>query len=284
MAQVPVSVSAASTGQPHPSREPGRQLKARLRAGEVLVGGTLMEFARPSLVRVYSEAGFDFLMLENEHMLFSPAAIADTVAAARSCGLPVISKIPQLERGETTRLLDCGVVGIQLPRTETREQVETLRSFIKFPPHGTRAAAPGLGNSDFRQPTDLKKWLADQDAETILVAHIETRKAFENAEEIITTPGVDMVYLGPGDFTIEMGHPGEPNHPEVSGPMEKILELCKRHKVPFGTTAYSTEAAAGWIAKGAQFFEARSELSMIYQSASQLVRDYQKLKPESAKR
>lgn len=265
------------------ARQPGRRLKARLRAGDVLVGASIVELARPSLVRIYREAGFDFVMLENEHMLFGPNAIADTVAAARAEGLPVVAKVPQLERGETTRLLDCGVVAIQLPRTETREQIETLTSFIKFPPQGTRAAAPGLGNSDFRPPKDVRQWLADQDAETVLVAHIETRKAYENAAEIVGAPGVDMVYVGPGDFAIEMGHPGEPGHPDVRGPMEEILEMCRRHRVAFGTTAYTVESAAEWIAKGAQFFETRSELSLLYQSASQVVRDYQKLILERAK-
>jgi 4-hydroxy-2-oxoheptanedioate aldolase len=242
----------------------------------------LLEFARPSLVRTYREAGFDFLYIENEHMLFDPSAMADTVAAARSSDLPVISKISQLDRGEITRLLDCGVVGIQLPRTETREQIEALRDFIKFPPLGTRAVAPGLGNSDFRQPVSWPKWLEEQNAETTLVAHIETRKGYQNAEVITATPGVDMVYVGPGDFSVEMGRPGEPDHPDVRGPMEEIIELCKLHGVPFGTTPFSAESARWWVMKGASFFEARDELSLIYDGASQLVREYRKFEREYA--
>jgi 4-hydroxy-2-oxoheptanedioate aldolase len=215
-------------------------------------------------------------------MLFSPTAIADTVSAARSVGLPVVAKIPQLERGETTRLLDCGVVAIQLPRTETRQQIETLRDFIKFPPLGTRATAPGLGNSDFRQPANWTMWLREQNAETLLVVHIETKKAYEDAETIIATPGIDMVYLGPGDFSVEMGHPGEPDHPEVRGPMEKILDLCKKYSVPFGTTPFSAKAARRWIAKGARFFEVGDELSLIYEGASKLVQEYQGFQTEYA--
>ncbi len=59
----------------------------------------------------------------------------------------------------------------------------------------------------------------------------------ENAAEIVTTPGVDMVYIGPGDFSVEMGQPGDWDHPDVVGPAEEILDLCKAHNVPFGTTA-----------------------------------------------
>ena len=65
-------------------------------------------------------------------------------------------------------------------------------------------------------------------APTTLVVHIETRRAYENAEEIVSTPGVDMVYVGPGDFSIEMGYPGDYDHPVVCGAMEEILKRCNK--------------------------------------------------------
>ncbi len=119
--------------------------------------------------------------------------------------------------------------------------------------------------------------MVDQDAEITLVVHIETRKGYENAEEIVSTPGVDMVYVGPGDFSVEMGHPGKPEHPDVARPMEEILECCKKYDIPFGTTALSIEAARRWIEKGARFFETKDELAFIYEGASRLVREYREL-------
>jgi 2-keto-3-deoxy-L-rhamnonate aldolase RhmA len=264
---------------PYPEGGPGRQLKARLHKGEVLVGGILTEYARPSLVKLYCQAGFDFLYVEYEHGSFAPTALADTVLCARDNGLPVIAKTPQLERAEVARLLECGVVGIQLPRTESRAQVEMLRGFLKFPPAGSRAVAPGYGNSDYIPLTNWKSWMDEQDAETVLVVHIETRIGYEQAAEIISTPGVDMVYVGPGDFSIEMGHPGAYDHPEVAGPMTQILGLCTQQRVPFGTTAASVAAAGNWVQKGARFFETADELTFIYEGASQLVREYRKLIP-----
>ena len=47
--------------------------------------------------------------------------------------------------------------------------------------------------------------MKEQDSETLLVVHIETKLGYENAEAIISTPGVDMVYVGPGDLTVELG-------------------------------------------------------------------------------
>src|SRR5712691_3226309 len=108
---------------PYPEGGPGRNLKARLPAGPALVGGILTEYARPSLVKIYRQASFDFLYVEYEHVFCVPAALADCVLCARDNGLPVIAKTPQLERAEVAKLLECGIVGIQLPRTESRAEV-----------------------------------------------------------------------------------------------------------------------------------------------------------------
>lgn len=265
--------------QPRPAATPGRTLKQRLKAGEVLVGGIGTEYLRPSLVKLYLQAGFDFLYIEYEHCLFSPTTMADTVLCARDNGLPVIAKTPQLERAEVAKLLECGIVGIQLPRTESRADVETLRSYLKFPPYGSRAIAPGYGSSGYVQPPDWSAWMHEQDEETCLVVHIETRRAYENAEEIISTPGVDMVYVGPGDFSIEMGHPGHYDHPDVVGPMQEILQLCKKYNVPFGTTASGPAGAEAWVKGGAQFFETTDELALILDGARTLVDKYREFCP-----
>ena len=258
----------------YPEGGPGRQLKARLAAREVLVGGMVLEYTRPSLMKLYQQAGYDFVYIEYEHAYFGMAEFADTVVAARDNGLPVVAKTPQLERQEVAKLLECGVVGMQLPRTETREEIETLIDYIKLYPKGSRASATGYGSSDYIKPTDRQGWIAGQDAETTLVVHIETRTGYANAEEIVSTPGVDMVYCGPGDSSLEFGHPGDWDHPEVLGPMEQVLDLCLRHGVPFGTSVKGHESAARWIGKGALFFEEASELDLIRNGAAAIVEGY----------
>lgn len=272
MAKLPTSFSPA--GSPYPEGGPGRHLKARLQNGDVLLGAMLSEYIRPSIVKLFRDAGFDFLYIEYEHGFLDPAALADTVLYSRAVGLPVVAKTPQLERAEVAKMLECGIVGVQLPRTESREEIETLLSYLKFPPRGTRAVAPGWGNSDYVRPADWQSWMNDQDAETAVVVHIETCVGYERAEEIVSTPGVDMVYVGPGDFSIEMGHPGGYDHPDVLGPMREILQLCRKHGVAFGTTASSAEAAKEWVANGTQFFETADELELIADGASKLVGEY----------
>ncbi|MCY3764140.1 MAG: aldolase/citrate lyase family protein [Gemmatimonadetes bacterium] len=271
----PLSDSSKGIDNPwYPEGGPGRHLKARLNRGDVLIGATLEAYAHPSLVKMFRHAGFDFLYIEYEHSLFDLQDLADTILSARDNGMPVIAKTPQLERQEVSKLLEAGVVGIQLPRTETREQVERLLSYLKFPPAGTRAVAPGWGNSDYREVVDWRGWMDEQDQETTLVVHLETVRGYRNAEEILSLPGVDMCFVGPGDTSIEFGHPGDFDHPEVRGPMEDVLKRCKKHGVAFGTMPWSAAAAGDWARRGAAFYEATSELGFIRAGAAALVEEY----------
>jgi len=119
--------------------------------------------------------------------------------------------------------------------------------------------------------------MIEQDLETTLVVHIETKIGYDNAESIISTPGVDMVYVGPSDFSVEMGQPSNPDHPDVTKPMEEILNLCKKHNVPYGTTTFDINSASSWIKKGAQFFLGPSELDLIVSGATDFVNSYKEM-------
>lgn len=273
--------SASARPRPADPNRIGRDFKKRLRRGDQMVGAMVFEYLRPSLVKIFRRAGFDFIFIEKEHGIFDSRELPDFVLSARDNGVPVVSKIGSLNRSEVTRLIDAGIVGIQLPRTESREQLLELANYMKFPPLGTRAGAPCFGNVDYSWASDYdvggRKWQKGANEATSIVAQIETAKGYENAAEIVTTPGVDMVYVGPYDFSISMGRPGEYDHPDVAGPMKEILRLCRRHGVPFGTTASGPKAAKKWIAAGCQFFDAVDELSLIDAGARQTMDTYRQM-------
>jgi 2-dehydro-3-deoxyglucarate aldolase/4-hydroxy-2-oxoheptanedioate aldolase len=267
----------------HDPNRLGLSFRERLKRRDLLLGGIVMEYLRPSIVKTYRQAGFDFIYIENEHALFSGPALADFIQCARDNQMPVICKVGQLERDAVARLLDAGVVGIQLPRSETRDEMLQLINFMKFHPHGSRAGAPCFGNVDYQPPADDRQWLETANEATVLAAHIETQKGYENAEQIISTPGVDMVYVGPYDLSIALGHPGKFDHPAVKQAMMKMLAWCKQYNVPFGTTVGSLENAADLVRQGCTFFEMIDELSLLLRGASNAVDSYRKLKRAAVK-
>src|SRR5438105_15659688 len=144
-------------------------LKSMLKEGRVLVGMTTQHVTTPWLARLWKHSGADFVYVEYEHSFMNEAELAQFVLACRTDGLPVVAKVPECSRTHVAKLLECGVIGIQLPWTETRDQVDRLVSYVKFPPLGIRAAAPGMGNSDYNLQVNGREFIESAKRERVLL-------------------------------------------------------------------------------------------------------------------
>jgi 4-hydroxy-2-oxoheptanedioate aldolase len=184
-----------------------------------------------------------------------------------------VAKIPELARAEAARLLDMGVVGIQLPRTESRREIDQLRGYIKFPPDDTRASSSGLGNTSYAKPKDKALWYRQTNEETILIAHIETLKGAQNVDEIVSLPDVDICFVGTSDLSVDLGRPGDYTNSDFRAAVQSIFDAAKRHGKVCGIPASDYETAKYWIERGVQFFECQSELDLIRTGAAKAVEE-----------
>jgi 2-keto-3-deoxy-L-rhamnonate aldolase RhmA len=244
-----------------------KTLKERLRDGEIVFGGTVAEHLRPSVVKAYVNAGFDYVFLENEHAAFDPARLSDFVLCARDNGLTVVSKLGELSRAETARLLEMGVMGIQLPRTETADDMRTLIDFIKYPPVGSRASATAYGNS-FYGKVDKETWYEQMNAETFVLSHFETRAGAENAEAIMAVDGIDICFIGSSDLSLSYGVPGQYKDPDFLATVNRILDIAAGRNIIRGIVATDYDSASYWIERGVQYFECNNELDFIRSGAA----------------
>ena len=245
----------------------------RLKAGEVVFGATVMEYLRPSLVKTFCNAGFDFLFIENEHALFSQERLSDFILCARDHGLAVVVKTGQLERDATARLLEAGALGIQLPRTECLNDLEQLQSFMKYSPLGTRASATGYGNSFYVKPKNKRQWYDQMNEETFLVGHIETRKGVENIEEIVSLPGLNICLVGTSDLSLDYGKPGDYKSTEFLTLVQQVFDAARKQGVACGIPASDHDSVKYWIEHGVQFFECATELDLLRAGAGKLIDD-----------
>jgi len=237
-------------------------LKQLLREKDTVIAATVMEFLRPSFVKLCKYAGFDLVYLEYEHALMNPAAFNDFVVSARDNGLPVVAKTPDLIRHLLGKILESGVAGIQLPRTNTAADIAKLVDFCKYPPTGTRAGVSGMASTDYLH-VPAEEHLRRLNDELCIVAHIETREGLKNIDEIVSNPHVDICYVGTFDLAIDLGTPGDMNSPVVLEAMDRICEACLRHGVVPGANGSDPETIRALRAKGVRFFEGPSDLDMI---------------------
>lgn len=250
-------------------------MKKKLQEGKVVVGMTVLEWNRPSIAKLASLAGFDFLFLEQEHTFINEETMANIILLAREIDLPVIVKVPSLHRHFISRSLDMGAMGIQLPRTDTAEDVEKMVNCIKLPPIGDRAGCPGIAQTDYL-PVPANEFFTRMNEETLVIAHIETQIGLQNLNEIATNDQVDVVFIGPYDLAASLGYPGESEHPVVLKEVTRVIEVSRRYGKAPGIAALDFDTARRWIDRGMQLIESASDIGMILDAGTELMGKFRK--------
>jgi 2-keto-3-deoxy-L-rhamnonate aldolase RhmA len=249
-----------------PSLIPGNRIRAKLADGATVVGTMLVEVRQPSVMTLLANAGFDFVLIDNEHGPFSVESIADLSRAARDRGVTPIVRIPELTYAHVTQALDGGAQGIMLPRVTERSQVEACVGFMKYPPAGRRGAVLGRGHTEFKAGA-LADTLADSNRETFLVVQIETAQAVERLDEILSVPGVDAALVGPTDLSLSLGVPGQMDNPVLTGAIERTMAAAARHKVVPAIHTNDVAMTADWARKGMRLVSISSEAGLLMAGA-----------------
>jgi len=250
-----------------------KSIKQLLEEKEIVVGLTLQQVTAPWVAKVYADAGADFIFVENEHVFFNEADLASFVLSSRLNGLPVVAKSPYVSKGAIAKMLDSGITGIQLPLTESAEQIGMVVTYTKFPPIGNRTAGPGIGNSDY-EPVDLSQWVKQANEDTCVIAHIESKTGLENIDEILQVPHVDIMFIGMFDLTVSIGQPAKYNHPDVVAAIERLIGAAKEHEKVIGMWAPRFELAQPWIKKGVRFFEGMGDVGFLAKGAMNFVKSF----------
>ena len=103
---------------------------------------------------------------------------------------------------------------------------------------------------------------------------IETAEALENLQEIVTTPGLDGVYVGPSDLALALGLPpiGDNNHPKHVAAVEQIRVACADAGIAIGIHTSSVEYTRRYLAAGFQFVTLGSDSGFMGRAAGEDLR------------
>ncbi|MFN7992971.1 MAG: aldolase/citrate lyase family protein [Bryobacteraceae bacterium] len=246
-------------------------VKQALAEGKVQLGTGFGQFRSPEIPRMLAAAGFQWAFIDTEHGGFDLETVQDICRVSNLCGLSPVVRVADLQYALVARALDCGAQGLIFPRVESPELLERAISWTKFPPAGVRGYGLTASQVDYESLT-FSQIIEHMNANTMVVFQIETRRAFEAREELLSVPGVDAVMIGPADFSIALGVPGEFQHPKMVEAMEAIRDTCARHGVAPGTQTRSAALARFWKERGMRFLGCSNDSAMLYERAVELVK------------
>lgn len=246
---------------------PDNRAKVALKAGRLLMGTMLADIRQPSLMQILRNAGFDFVIIDNEHGAFSIESIADISRMARILGLTPIVRVPELAYPYIAQSLDVGSQGIMLPRVTHPDQVHQILEIMKYPPLGKRGTAMSRGQTDFRAGP-LEENLAHANANSFLWIQIETADALQHLDEIVAIAGVDALFVGPTDLSISLGVAGQTDAAPLIDAIERVLAVCKAHGVAAAIQANDLAYARRWVERGMNILSYSSEIGLLAAAAN----------------
>ena len=168
--------------------------------GGTAIGGWL---AIPSgfSAEVMAKAGYDALNVDMQHGVQDYQSLVACYQAIGPAGPVPMARVPWLEPGIIGKVLDAGAAGIICPMVNTVQQAKDLVSYMRYPPVGVRSHGPIRAGTYGEAGTYYKTANAD----VICMPMIETEEAVDNIDAIVDVPGIDAVYVGPGDLGFSIG-------------------------------------------------------------------------------
>lgn len=222
-------------------------LKQKMAAGQNVLG-LLNSVPSPWLVEMIGYAGYDFVILDMEHLAVNPETVESLVRAAECAGLIPLIRVPACVPDVITRALDTGALGVVVPRVNSPEQARQVVRASRYHPLGERGITGGR-TTGFGT-LDLGSYMERANREILVVLMIEDREGVERIDEILAVPGIDWVLEGALDMSQSYGVPGDAQHPDVQAALQRIATACQRHGVAFCALPRLPEQAAQWRQEG----------------------------------
>lgn len=233
---------------------------ARIRKGDPARVCALGTYS-PPYVALAARAGYDCIWLDLEHKAMGNVEVQALLAYARIYDIDVVVRTPTREKVGLYRFLEDGATGLMVPHVSNADEARALVMATKFPPLGDRGLDNAGFDSDFRIDPDNAAYAANANAETFLAIQIETPAAVDNCEEISAVPGVDILFVGPGDLGFRLALEGDPDGARLESAHERVARTAEAHGIAWGCPA-GGESIPHRIGQGARFLANTGEFFM----------------------
>lgn len=191
--------------------------KAKIRAGGRVLNAWC-SIASSHVAEAMAHQGFDSVTVDLQHGGLDYAAAFQMLQGISTSAATPLARVPWNEPGILMKVLDSGAYGIICPMINSRRDAEAFVGACRYAPMGFRSYGPNR----VTQYAGADYW-NHANEEVMLLAQIETAEALDHVDEILSVPGLDGVYVGPGDLSLSLGYP-----PSMSPKDKPVLDAMAR--------------------------------------------------------
>ncbi|MDR5781104.1 aldolase/citrate lyase family protein [Caballeronia sp. LZ065] len=241
--------------------------------------GLWAAFADGYVTEALASAGFDWLLIDNEH---APNDLRSTLAQLQAMAPYRSHAVVRPVRSDTAlikQLLDIGAQTLLLPMIDTPEQAREAVAATRYPPHGVRGVGAALGRAS--RWNRVPDYLSRAAGEICVLLQVETTTGLSNLAAIANIEGVDGVFFGPADLSASMGLLGKAGAEPVREAIRDGIALVRQAGKAAGVLAPDETHAREYLAAGATFVAIGTDVSLLTGAANKLLAGYKDVKDAS---
>jgi 4-hydroxy-2-oxoheptanedioate aldolase len=172
------------------------------------------------------------------------------------------------------KALDAGAYGVIVPMVNSRQEALAAVSACRYPPEGQRSFGPTRAALYAG-----KGYAREANRQIACIAMIETRQALDNLDEIVTTPGLDGVYIGPADLALALGLApvGDNSDPDHAAAITLIFETSRSHGLAVGIHTWGEVYTRHYLEQGFHFVTLGSDSDFMARTAAAELQAVRKL-------
>jgi len=247
----------------------GIDLKDKLRRGATCFGGWCV-ITDPIAPEVMSHLGYDWLFLDTEHSPIPLDTLQTMILMTQRGGTPAIVRVPWNDAVMIKQALDVGAEGILVPMVRSAAEAEHAGRAARYPPQGVRGWAPRAASDFFRRIQDYTAEANDRIVVWVQIEHID---AVNDLDNILQVPGLDGIFVGPGDLSFSMGIPMQWEHPELLAAIQHVAATARAAGIPVGGAVDDTvEETMRWLDWGFQFVTLGTDWGFMRDAAASQIK------------
>ena len=201
------------------------RVKKVMAEGKLAVG-TYVALADPQIVEIIGLAGYDAAFIDMEHTAFDLPLVGEMIRAADQVGVTSLVRVPGNDANLILRLLDLGAEGIIIPHIDGIEGAKQAVDAVRYPPLGHRGAAGGTRAARYGS-VPWEEHIRQSNQEVLLSVMAEDAKGIDDIERIAALDGIDLVAIGPTDFSEYMGI-RDPSDPRLKAKLKELAGQIKK--------------------------------------------------------
>ncbi len=223
------------------------RLRKSIHGGKLALG-LVSTLPLPSVVEMVGAAGYDFIILDQEHGAVGPESLEHLLRAAECAGITPLVRVPSAAPDAILRALNAGAQGVVVPRVRSADEAQAVVRATRFHPKGNRSLADSRASGYGRLP--LPEYVKLANRQVMVVLSVDDREGVEALDSIVNVEGIDLVMEGAVGLSQSYGMPGKVEHSEVQAAIRRVALTCQRNGVSYCATPRLPGEAERWQREG----------------------------------